>query len=172
MRILGLARQDIVPVDGRRSGNSTAGQGTPLSYNRMAATTPDEAQADQLFHALADSTRRDIVARAIHGEHSVSVIARRYPMSFAAVQKHVAVLERADLVTRRQRGREQSVHVNIDAIRTAKALLDHFEGWGGSESTAPRQRCAELGRRFLSSTPRKPAEIGPTRGQGRTGNRR
>ena len=75
-------------------------------------------QTDQLFHALADSTRRDILTRAMDGEHSVSSLARRYPMSFAAVQKHVAVLERAGLVTKERRGREQLVRTDVDTVRT------------------------------------------------------
>jgi DNA-binding transcriptional ArsR family regulator len=58
-----------------------------------------------MFHALADPTRPDIVARAMQAEHSVSALARLYPMSFAAVQKHVAVLECAELVTKRRHGR-------------------------------------------------------------------
>ncbi|MGH3464142.1 MAG: ArsR/SmtB family transcription factor, partial [Kribbellaceae bacterium] len=64
---------------------------------------------DDLFHALADATRRDIVRRSVQGELSVSRLAELYPMSFAAVQKHVAVLERAGLVTKERRGREQLV---------------------------------------------------------------
>jgi len=86
-----------------------------------------EERADLLFHALADATRRDIVKRAMLGEHSVSALARCYPMSFAAVQKHVAVLERADLVTKQRRGREQVVRCNIDTIRTVHQLLDQLE---------------------------------------------
>jgi DNA-binding transcriptional ArsR family regulator len=82
---------------------------------------------DRVFHALADRTRRDILERAIHGEHSVSALARCYPMSFAAVQKHVAVLERAGLVTKRRRGREQLVRSNIDTIHTARRALDRLE---------------------------------------------
>ena len=61
------------------------------------------------------------------GEHSVSALARAYPMSFAAVQKHVAVLERAELVTKRRRGREQLVRTNIDTVRTASAFLAELE---------------------------------------------
>jgi DNA-binding transcriptional ArsR family regulator len=61
------------------------------------------------------------------GEHSVSALARLHPMSFAAVQKHVAVLERAGLITKSRRGREQLVHTNIDTIRSASRLLDEFE---------------------------------------------
>ncbi len=82
---------------------------------------------DRVFHALADPTRRDILARALHREHSVSALARCYPMSFAAVQKHVAVLERAGLVTKRRRGREQLVHSNIETIRIARRALDRLE---------------------------------------------
>ena len=87
---------------------------------------------DRLFHALADATRRDIVVAAMAGEHSVSALARRYPMSVAAVQKHVAVLERAHLVTKERRGREQIVRMNIDAIHQASRLLDAIEDlWRG-----------------------------------------
>ena len=84
-------------------------------------------RADLVFRALADPTRRDIVRRAMRGDHSVTELAGHYPMSFAAVQKHVVVLEGARLVTKRKRGREQLVRANIDAIRAAQALLDRFE---------------------------------------------
>ena len=84
-------------------------------------------RADQVLHALADATRRDIVTRVLQGEHSVSSLARRYPMSFAAVQKHVAILERADLVTKRRHGREQLVSGSIAAVRDATALLSELE---------------------------------------------
>jgi DNA-binding transcriptional ArsR family regulator len=84
-------------------------------------------RTDLLFHALSDATRRDIVRLALQGEHSVSDLARRYPMSFAAVQKHVAVLERADLITKHQRGRERIVRGRIDAVRDVNRLLDEFE---------------------------------------------
>ncbi len=98
----------------------------------MVVGTLDAARTDRLFHALADGTRRDIVVRTMRGEHSVSALARRYPMSFAAVQKHVAVLERAELVTKERRGREQIVRSNIDTIRRASRLLDRFEhAWRG-----------------------------------------
>jgi DNA-binding transcriptional ArsR family regulator len=85
------------------------------------------ADADVVFHALADATRRDIVAVVLRAEHSVSDLARRYPMSFAAVQKHVAVLERAGLVTKERRGREQRVSGNLTALRDVHRLLDQLE---------------------------------------------
>jgi DNA-binding transcriptional ArsR family regulator len=85
-----------------------------------------------VFHALADSTRRDIVVRALEGAHSVSALARRYPMSFAAVQKHVAVLEEAGLVVKQRNGREQLVTGNVDTIRQAYRLLEQLEAvWRG-----------------------------------------
>ncbi|SCF16704.1 transcriptional regulator, ArsR family [Micromonospora carbonacea] len=83
--------------------------------------------ADRIFHALADATRRDIVARVIRHAESVSALARHYPMSFAAVQKHVAVLERASLVTKERRGREQIVHADMTVLRRAARLLDAYE---------------------------------------------
>lgn len=86
-----------------------------------------EQGVDQVLHALADATRRDIVMRSLQAEHSVSALAHLYPMSFAAVQKHVAVLERADLVTKRRRGREQLVRGNVLTIRNACGQLEQFE---------------------------------------------
>jgi len=87
---------------------------------------------DDLFHALADATRRDILRRSVAGELSVSKLAEAYPMSFAAVQKHVAVLERAGLVTKQRRGREQLVRTDLEAVRRARQALDHLEAvWRG-----------------------------------------
>ena len=79
------------------------------------------------LHALADPTRRDIVTRVLGREATVSDLARLYPMSFAAVQKHVAVLERAGLVTKRPHGRERLVSGNIEAIRRIADLFDQYE---------------------------------------------
>ncbi len=84
-------------------------------------------RTDQVFHALADATRRDIVVRTLGGDHSVSALARQYPMSFAAVQKHVAVLEEAGLVTKRRSGREQLVRCDVDTLRRAARLLDALD---------------------------------------------
>lgn len=84
-------------------------------------------EADRIFQALADRTRRDIAQRVLVQEQSVSSLATRYAMSFAAVQKHVAVLERAGLVTKERRGREQIVRGDVGTIRQASALLDAYE---------------------------------------------
>lgn len=82
---------------------------------------------DRLFHALADATRRDILRRTIDGEHSVSALARDYDMSFAAVQKHVAVLEAAGLIIKRAEGRARLVRADPTMIARARLLLARFE---------------------------------------------
>src|SRR5687768_17667687 len=87
---------------------------------------PDEA-IDALFHALADPTRRDILRRCVAAEPSVSRLAEVYPMSFAAVQKHVAVLERAGLVAKERRGRETLVRTDAAAVARARRALDELE---------------------------------------------
>ena len=98
----------------------------------MVVDSTVDAGADQLFHALSDATRRDIVKRSLVGESSVSNLARLYPMSFAAVQKHVAVLCAAGLVNKRRSGREQLVSSDVGALRRVGALLDQFEEiWRG-----------------------------------------
>ena len=81
-----------------------------------------------MFAALADQTRRDIVRRAISAGEGVLELASHYPMSFAAVQKHVAVLERAGLITKQRIGRRKVVRTNLDALLVARRLLDKYEG--------------------------------------------
>ncbi len=93
----------------------------------MVVDQEPDAGVDRIFHALADGTRRDILAQAAGGGYSVSALAKRYPMSFAAVQKHVAVLEGAGLVTKERRGRERLVHTDVDAVQRARLLLDGIE---------------------------------------------
>jgi DNA-binding transcriptional ArsR family regulator len=91
-----------------------------------------EDVVDGLFHALADPTRRDILRRCADDEPSVSRLARGYPMSFAAVQKHVAVLERAGLVTKERHGREQLVRTDAGAVARARQALTELETtWRG-----------------------------------------
>ena len=82
---------------------------------------------DRMFAALADHTRRDIVRRGIRGEEGVLELAGHYPMSFAAVQKHVAVLERAGLITKQRVGRRKVVRTNLQALLVARRLLDQYE---------------------------------------------
>jgi len=93
---------------------------------------PASFDADHVFAALADATRRDIVLRALDGREGVFELAAHYPMSFAAVQKHVAVLERAGLVTKERTGRRKVVRTNVEALQLARGLLDRYEAlWRG-----------------------------------------
>ena len=119
-----MSRDDARPA---RAGHASRLQ---LTYNLTVVSPVPEAEReiDELFHALADATRRDILRRSIDGELSVSRLADAYPMSFAAVQKHVAVLEEAGLVTKRRRGRKQLVRGDVDTVRRAAQLLDDLEG--------------------------------------------
>jgi len=93
----------------------------------MVVSELSDQDVNRLFRALADATRRDIVRRTLVEDVSVSQLADAYEMSFAAVQKHVAVLEEAMLVTKKSRGRERMVRANLDRIHQAQRLLDHFE---------------------------------------------
>ncbi len=91
---------------------------------RLELTDDD---VDRIFRALADATRRDILRRTMAGEASVSQLAAAYDMSFAAVQKHVSVLEGAGLVTKQPHGRERIIRGDPKTIRKAQGLLDRYE---------------------------------------------
>ena len=124
-------------------------------HQRGAVPDLSDAEVDRLFRALADATRRDIVRRTLVGEASVSALAAGYDMSFAAVQKHVAVLEEAGLVTKHPHGRERIVRGNADQIARARAVLVRLEElW--------RSRFAQLDAVLAEPT-------GPTRPTGPTG---
>ena len=81
----------------------------------------------RVFAALADPTRRDIVRRAIGGDEGIQELAAHYPMTFAAVQKHVAILERAGLITKDRIGRRKVVRANVEGLRIVRRLLDQYE---------------------------------------------
>jgi DNA-binding transcriptional ArsR family regulator len=93
----------------------------------MVVSHPHRDHTDLVFHALADPTRRDIVEEVMRSESSVSALGRRYPISLTAVQKHVAVLERAGLVRKHRRGREQVVTAEVETLRHAARVLDRLE---------------------------------------------
>lgn len=102
-------------------------------YNPMVVHNElSEAETDLVFHALAVSTRRDILRRTMAQEQSVTVLARDYDMSFASVQKHVSVLEQAELIIKRAQGRERLVRANPDRLEQARILLVQYESlWRG-----------------------------------------
>lgn len=103
-----------------------------LIYNQMVVDYGTDGTVDGLFHALADSTRRDIIRRCGVEMLSVSRLAQAYPMSFAAVQKHVTVLERTGLVVKQRRGREQLVRTDPATVALARRALDQLEStWRG-----------------------------------------
>ena len=85
-----------------------------------------DAKVDRVFHALADATRRDILRRTLAGDATVSELAAAYAMSFAAVQKHVAVLEGAGLVAKEPRGRTRIVRADPETLARARRLLDAY----------------------------------------------
>ncbi|MDV8001693.1 metalloregulator ArsR/SmtB family transcription factor [Rhodococcus sp. IEGM 1408] len=102
-----------------------------VSYHTPEVDLSDD-DVDRLFRALADATRRDIVRRTLTDEFSISTLAGHYDMSFAAVRKHVNVLEEAGLVTHHRRGRERRIRGNPEAIRRAQRMLDGYENiWRG-----------------------------------------
>ncbi len=93
----------------------------------MVVEQASDTGVDRIYHALVDGTRRDILALAVGGRYTVSALAKRYPMSFAAVQKHVAVLEGAGLITKERRGRERLVHTDVDTVQRARTFLNGIE---------------------------------------------
>jgi DNA-binding transcriptional ArsR family regulator len=108
--------------------------------------TESAQRTDRLFHALADATRRDIVTRTMGRDRSVSELARLYPMSFAAVQKHVAVLADAGLVSKHRRGRERLVRGEVGRMHEVHRLLDELEA-------AWRDRLDRFGAVLADETP-------------------
>lgn len=97
----------------------------PSELSELSELSDDDI--DRLFHALATATRRDILRRTIEHEQSVSALAADYDMSFAAVQKHVGVLETAGLIVKRAEGRERLVRADPAMIARARALLARYE---------------------------------------------
>src|SRR5436309_11088404 len=110
---------------------------------------------DPVFAALADHTRRDIVRRAIIGKEGVLELANHYPMSFAAVQKHVAVLERAGLITKQRIGRRRVVRTNREALLVARRLLDQYEGLWHARIDRMNQLIAETAGAIATMETRK-----------------
>lgn len=98
-----------------------------VDHRARSSAELSDAEVDRIFRALADATRRDIIRRTLVGEASVSTLAADYAMSFAAVQKHVAVLEEAGLVTKHPRGRERIVRGDASQIARARTVLVRLE---------------------------------------------
>jgi DNA-binding transcriptional ArsR family regulator len=81
---------------------------------------------DSIFSSLADPTRRDILRRLINSELSISEIAKPYDLTFSAISKHLKVLEKAQLIIKQRRGKEQMVQVSPLALKDAAEYLENY----------------------------------------------
>jgi len=95
----------------------------------QAAPQPPRSQLNRVYAAIADPTRRAILAVLAGGQLNVGSVARRFPISFNAVSKHLKVLERAGLVRRRVRGREHWLRLRPEPLREATRWLEHYRGF-------------------------------------------
>src|ERR671920_2090066 len=89
----------------------------------MPATLDDE-RLDAMFAALADRTRRDIVARLSEGEATVKELAAPYPMSLQAVSQHIGVLERSGLVSRSRHRQTRPCRLEPQALEAAVSWIE------------------------------------------------
>jgi len=88
---------------------------------------------DRTFGALADPTRRRILAQLAKGDGCVTALAQPHAMSLAAVSKHLIVLEKAGLVKRRRNGRVHSLALEAKPMREARAWIDRYRKfWEGN----------------------------------------
>ena len=109
-------------------------------YERMPTlSTTDaraDAQLDTIFRALADSTRRALLARLAQGPASVGELAAPFDVSLPAVSKHLRVLERASLITREINGRVHRCSLSAEPLADAVAWLDHYRAFWDSNLEA------------------------------------
>ena len=89
--------------------------------------TAETYDLDRIFHALADPTRRTILHQIAEGEHTVSAIARPHDLTFAAISKHLKVLEGARLVDKRKDRSFQMISLNPEALKSAGQWLSDYQ---------------------------------------------
>lgn len=87
----------------------------------------DSPRLDAVFHALADPTRRGMLASLAEGEHTVGALAAPWDMSLAAASKHLKTLERAGLIRRRVQGRTHICRLEAERLREAQSWLRFYE---------------------------------------------
>lgn len=88
---------------------------------------------DRTFAALADPTRRRLLAQLAEGEERVTELARHHAISLAAVSKHLVVLENAGLLKRRREGRVHSMTLEAKPMKDALAWIDRYRRfWEGN----------------------------------------
>lgn len=83
-------------------------------------------ELNSIFSSLADPTRRDILRRVAQGELSVGAIAQKYDMSFAAISKHLSILERAKLIDKRKEGKQNIVTLAPNSLKSADDYLEQY----------------------------------------------
>lgn len=83
-------------------------------------------QLDSIFSSLSDATRRDIIARVARREYSVGELVAHYHVSFAAISKHLKVLEKAKLITKRKEGKKHMVTLAPGALQSADEYLEQY----------------------------------------------
>jgi DNA-binding transcriptional ArsR family regulator len=115
-------------LDGSTNGNSTNWltiSRDSLIFNYMVEL--DLPRLDSIFHALGDSTRRQMLRQLTEGERTVSQLAEPFAMSLAAASKHIKALESAGLVRRDVRGRAHFVQLDAQALAGAFEWLKYYE---------------------------------------------
>jgi DNA-binding transcriptional ArsR family regulator len=118
----------------------------------QAVTRNADPLLDQVYGAIADPTRRAILAVLAGGEATVGTLADRFPISFNGVSKHVKVLERAGLVQRAIHGREHRLKLDPTPLREAARWLEHYRAFwemrldGLEAFLAKQQRATTSGR--------------------------
>ncbi len=124
------------PVAAQPPGGPPPG-GQPPGGQPPGGHSLDAQPLDRVFAALADPTRRDLVARLAVGDASVGELAQPYAMSLQAVSKHLSVLERAGLVTRGRDAQRRPVHLEAEVFDLMTAWIERYR-------RAAEQRYARL----------------------------
>jgi DNA-binding transcriptional ArsR family regulator len=132
----------------------------------QAVTAAGPRRLDRVYGAIADPTRRAILAALAGGEVRVGDVAARFPMTLTAVSKHVKVLERAGLVRRQVRGREHLLRLDPRPLREAAGWLEHYrEFW---ELRLDALEALLTGHPPPAAAPRAAGRGGAARARGRT----
>ncbi len=94
-----------------------------------ANALPEDDRLDRVFHALADRTRRSMLARLREGPLRVSLLAEPFDMTLPAASKHIRVLERAGLIDRTKDGRVHHCALNPEPLQDIRAWVEHYEAF-------------------------------------------
>src|SRR6185436_7166203 len=123
---------------------------------RKSLLSPETPMLDQVYDAIADPTRRQILGILAEGETKVGSLAERFPISLNGVSKHVKVLERAGLVERTVQGREHRLRLNAEPLREASMWLEHYRAYWEARLAALEAFLLKKGRDAASDKPKPP----------------